>query len=333
MIISFVIPVYNTSQYIQRCVESITSQLEGQENLCEIVIVNDGSTDNSQTIINNLIEQYPSIVSCFEQENKGPGASRNKGLLLSKGKYILFIDSDDYIYPNSLASLIELAKASNADVIDFGVYEKNTQNQLNTYKNHYQEPIQTISGSALLLKHNISGGAWGYLLARTFLLEKNLRMPENIYLEDDFFLAKTILFASDVQIIDTFVYVYDRREESITTSQNKTFKNKKNNDSIILLEEFIKMKSSYILSDDQVKALDRKIKLFAQDIVINLIRLRIDKELIYRTLDKLKDLHLYPLLVTDRSLKYYLFKFVTYRPSFVWIVSQSDLVRKYLSRI
>ena len=101
ILLSFIIPVYNCAHLIQRCIESIVSQ---RISSYEIILVNDGSKDNSLAICKTLAIKYTSI-RVFSHENRGTSSTRNKGLSESNGKYVWFVDADDYIPPGFLPQL------------------------------------------------------------------------------------------------------------------------------------------------------------------------------------------------------------------------------------
>ena len=106
MKLSIVIPVYNVEKYVNRCLLSVLNQ-KVSSNEYEIVIVNDGSTDSSLSIVEEMIESYNNVI-LVSQENAGLSAARNRGLLLAKGDYIWFVDSDDWIDDDSLISIFML---------------------------------------------------------------------------------------------------------------------------------------------------------------------------------------------------------------------------------
>lgn len=112
--LSIIVPVYNVYDYIEGCLESIVNQSLKD---IEVIVVNDGSPDNSQDIIDKYVEKYPKLIKSFIKENGGQGTARNLGLEYAKGKYVSFIDSDDYIDKNFAKEMYELAIKDNADVV------------------------------------------------------------------------------------------------------------------------------------------------------------------------------------------------------------------------
>ena len=111
--ISVIVPVYNTALFLRRCVDSILVQ---QELLKEVILVDDGSTDESGAICDEYAAAYPHIVRVFHQVNQGAGASRNLGLEHAGGEFLSFIDSDDYVEPDMYAGLLNLADEYGADM-------------------------------------------------------------------------------------------------------------------------------------------------------------------------------------------------------------------------
>lgn len=111
--ISVIIPVYNSRKFIRRCLDSIISQTFSE---FEVICIDDGSTDESYTILRRYSQQYKNI-RVVRQQNMGQGLARNKGTALARGKYIKFVDADDYLHPNTLRILYETAEKTKADII------------------------------------------------------------------------------------------------------------------------------------------------------------------------------------------------------------------------
>lgn len=113
--VSVIIPVYNVDPYLRECLESVVNQTLLD---IEIICVNDGSTDNSPAIL----EEYrakDSRITVFTQENRGLSAARNRGMDLARGEYIYFIDSDDYVEPETLERTVHIAEADDLDAVVF----------------------------------------------------------------------------------------------------------------------------------------------------------------------------------------------------------------------
>ena len=125
MLISVIVPVYNTGKYLKKCVDSILNQTIGFNNI-ELIIVNDGSSDDSDSIIKDIINKN-SKIKYFSKENGGQGSARNLGLKHATGEYISFVDSDDWIDTRMYEDLYNIAIKENIDIITCNytkVYDK-----------------------------------------------------------------------------------------------------------------------------------------------------------------------------------------------------------------
>lgn len=112
--VSVIIPVYNVEKYLKKCLDSLVNQTLKE---VEIIVVNDGSPDNSQKIIDKYVKKYPKLIKSFIKENGGQGTARNLGLKYAKGEYISFVDSDDWLDVTALESMYNLAKKDDSDIV------------------------------------------------------------------------------------------------------------------------------------------------------------------------------------------------------------------------
>ena len=130
--ISVIVPVYNAEQYLHECIDSLLKQTK--DNI-EIVLVNDGSTDKSKAIIEEYYHSYDNI-TFVDQPNKGVCIARNAGISASKGKYIGWVDSDDFLKPDALEKLYTLMQKEDADYGYYNIsfFPKNVKNKKAWYK-------------------------------------------------------------------------------------------------------------------------------------------------------------------------------------------------------
>ena len=130
--VSVIIPVYNVQDFLAKCIESVINQTI---NDIQIILVDDGATDNSGQICDEYAKKDKRI-TVIHKQNQGLGFARNTGLDVANGDYIFFLDSDDWILPYSIKELYEIAKQNNADIVCynfFKVYDRN-QNEFNTWQ-------------------------------------------------------------------------------------------------------------------------------------------------------------------------------------------------------
>jgi len=112
--LSIIIPVYNVQEYLAECLES-AYKINGINK--EVIIINDGSTDQSESIINHFFELYPNETIVKNQQNKGQSAARNVGITLASGEYLLFLDSDDYLESSAVSDLLQYAQKYDLDLV------------------------------------------------------------------------------------------------------------------------------------------------------------------------------------------------------------------------
>ena len=117
--VSVIVPVYNTEQYLEKCLDSLVNQTLGD---IEIIIVNDGSPDNSQAIVDKYKEKYPEKIKSIIQSNGGQSSARNNALQYATGEFIMFVASDDYIELDTLERTYNIANNGNYDIVCFNMY-------------------------------------------------------------------------------------------------------------------------------------------------------------------------------------------------------------------
>ena len=125
--VTIVIPVYNSEKYIGRCIDSILNQTFQD---FELLIINDGSKDNSQEVVEEYKSRYPNKITLINQENKGVSKTRNEAIKIANGKYIMFIDNDDYIDNNYIEIYVTKINQTNADIVMGGYRRVNIDNKI-----------------------------------------------------------------------------------------------------------------------------------------------------------------------------------------------------------
>lgn len=215
-LISVILPVYNVGKFIGKCLASIISQ--SYTNM-EIILVNDGSTDNSVEIINEYIDKDERI-KLVNSENKGVSVARNIGLEKSQGDFIVFIDSDDYIAPDFMSYMLAIYKQTNADIcLSMNNFSTKDKEQVK------KDSINTISaekGVAELLYPRIRMGVWNKLWKREFIEKNHFRFLEGQHTgEGLIFMTNAAQYANCIGVGRRKVYCYRLdNDESATTKAN-----------------------------------------------------------------------------------------------------------------
>lgn len=225
--VSVILPVYNASEYLHQCMDSIVGQTLKD---IEIICVDDGSTDNSLEILKEY-EQKDNRVKVIQQKNAGAGAARNNGLSIASGEYLSFLDSDDFFELDMLEKAYEKGKSSNAQVIVFRsdqyredlnefVQVKWTlrEKQLPPYR-----PMNFRSFTGNIFKVFV-GWAWDKLFEREFVEENHLKFQEIRTSNDMLFVFSAVAFAKRVEIVD-LVLAHQRRNnpKSLSNTREKSW--------------------------------------------------------------------------------------------------------------
>jgi len=222
MKVSIVIPVYNVEKQFQRCMNSVMSQ--SYKNL-EIILVNDGSTDRSGEMCDD-IKQIDDRIKVIHQENKGLSGARNSGMNVVSGDYVYFLDSDDYIEIDAIKTLAERAKNSYSEII-IGNYsiinEKNEITKRDLFKKErFTEEMWGSSGEKYRYFFGRSYGttAWNKLYRVDYLKRLKIKFERNdlIFAEDLLFNMKVFLNKPNIEMVNHYSYFYYKVSGSITTT-------------------------------------------------------------------------------------------------------------------
>ena len=219
MKLSVIIPVYNTERYIEKCLDSIANQTMKD---LEIIVVNDGSKDNSEGIINHWAENNKDIdIKCFKKENGGLSSARNFGVEKASGNYISFVDSDDYL-EKDLYKNLEQYMDQNIDLIKFKMATYNENNEIIEKKDGpiFEQVTGEQAFEKLCTQDKFLEVACVYLYKRDFFVKEKFKYEIGTYHEDFGLTPWVIINAKSVISTNIYGYCYLQRENSITTNKN-----------------------------------------------------------------------------------------------------------------
>ncbi len=211
--ISVMIPVYNTSQYLEKCLESITTQSLKE---IEIICVNDGSTDNSLEILRKY-EKKDNRIKIIDKKNEGANKARNEALKLAKGEYCLNIDSDDLIKQDYLKNMYNKAKKEDLDILisDIIYFFPNKEYVEKDLKLDDNKIIDGKEYIKLFFKENFLGYTWNKLIKSKIYKENNLKYNENIFLFDDVeLMLRLSYFCKRIGKLNEAFYCYRQGENN-----------------------------------------------------------------------------------------------------------------------
>ena len=221
-VISVILPVFNSEEFIRKAIESVLAQTFED---FELIIVNDGSTDSSKDIIDSFEDDRIRLIS---QSNQGPGAARNNALRIAEGEYIMYLDSDDWLCHDALEVAYGEITKFGADFTFFKMinfdgerYYENDWFELKTlqsFKNRAFKPSET-PGSIF----DLSVGVCQKIYNRNFLERIDARFPEGIFFEDMPFFYYVFLKAERISIVNRHLYVRRKHTSSITNVVDEKF--------------------------------------------------------------------------------------------------------------
>ena len=236
MRLSIIVPIYNVAPYLRKCVDSLLAQ---DITDYEIILVDDGSTDDSGAIADEILNAHSLIASSpyrptirvINQTNAGLSAARNTGIAAAKGDYILFVDSDDYLQPNTLGTLLEQAERDSLDVLRFRyqnvkesgevfVPHEGMKTDYNDYSSNPADGLNFLNERMWVQCYVVQ------FMVKTEIVRQELFTP-GIYFEDTDWTPRMLLRAKRVASMDLVVYNYLWREGSITLSQKDIAKMRK----------------------------------------------------------------------------------------------------------
>lgn len=215
-LISIIVPTYNVEKYIRTCIESILAQTYRN---VEVIIVNDGSTDQSLAVISDLICSHHNV-KVINQKNQGLSVARNTGIDVATGKYITFVDADDKIMPGFVSSLYQIADKTGADIVR-GSFRDFNGNIPKDWVPDFNVP--TNCGTIVLdqfLSSHISFVVWSSIYRLDFINSNHIRFTPGILLEDGDFTTRAYMLAKLVATSPEPNYAYRIRQGSILTTNN-----------------------------------------------------------------------------------------------------------------
>lgn len=210
--ISIIVPIYNASKYLKKCLDSLVNQTKKE---LEFILINDGSTDDSESIIKSYSDTR---IKYFKRSNHGIGKTRNFGISKSTGKYIMFLDSDDYLEENACEVLYKKIDKERLDLVvcdfyrvvnDSKVIEKNT-----SFKN-----TSLKDNPNLLLNVNLA--PWNKIYRSDLIKNNNIKFIEDLKYEDAPFVVLSLLKSKKIGKVDKTLINYTIHEKSETTVRDE----------------------------------------------------------------------------------------------------------------
>lgn len=210
--ISIIIPVWGVEKYISKCLDSLVNQTLKD---IEIIVVNDGSTDNSQKIIDKYVKKYSDKVKSYIKENGGQGSARNYGIKVSTGEYIAFVDSDDFVELDMFEKMYNKAKQDKADIVVCGSYnvsEDYSNKEKDVFVTNYDTDLENVIFGKMAV--------WNKIYKRNIIIDNKITFKEKVWYEDLAFTLKAIINSSKFSFINESLYDYLIRQGSTMNNSN-----------------------------------------------------------------------------------------------------------------
>lgn len=233
-LVSVILPVYNVEKYIEKCIDSLINQTYKQ---IEILIIDDGSVDDSRVIADRLALK-DNRIKVIHKLNGGVASARNMGLKMAMGDFIIFVDPDDWVTSDHVEYLLKLQSRDNADVcMTTALFTQNGEKQ---NKKIVEKTILPAEAATLLLSPNMYVGSYGKIYRKKWLIDNNLLQNENIYSGEGLhFTVKVVQYANCITVSNKKIYYYRRNvSTSATTKFNiNMFSNNEQSLDIIMQEK------------------------------------------------------------------------------------------------
>lgn len=226
VMISVVVPVYNVEKYINQCIDSILNQTYPY---FELICVDDGSTDNSYEILKKY-EKKDSRVVVIQQQNQYAGVARNRGMEIAKGKYILFLDSDDFIKENTFEVLVERAEKDETDILVFDSYQydNTTEKIINTLwvalkPSMFGTGVKSAKEISDIIFDFTTPVPWNKFYLREFIKQQDIKFQNLKRTNDLFFVYASLACANRIGMLNEKLYFYrDNNKDSLQGSGDET---------------------------------------------------------------------------------------------------------------
>lgn len=236
--LSFIIPLYNSAQWLQKCLYSVLNQ-DIPESEMEIICINDGSPDDSADIAREIAKEHPSII-VIDQENQGPSGARNNGMRHATGKYLCFVDPDDFVEPNVYGGLIRQMEEQQLDMLRFNYQIVNEHYEVipkRPFELRYDYTPQLMTGTQFLSERlDIACNIWRYMYRTEIITKNEIWCYVGDYYDDTPWLPLVLQKAERMNVCDTVVYDYLERSDSLVNAKSPKAVQRKIDGGLMLLE-------------------------------------------------------------------------------------------------
>lgn len=231
--------MYNSAKWLPKCLDSVLNQDVPLDEL-EVICVNDGSPDNSEEVSLQYKEKYPDTIVVISQENQGPSGARNNGMKHATGKYLCFVDPDDYVEPQVFGGLIKKMTDGGLDMLRFN-YQIVDENYKLVEKREFEKqfdysPCFMTGAEFLADRLDTASNIWRYIYRTELIVANEIWCFTGDYFDDTPWLPMVLMKAEKLDICDTVVYDYQERSDSLIKARTLSAVRKKIEGGFLLLK-------------------------------------------------------------------------------------------------
>lgn len=302
--LSIIVPIYNVEPFLWKCVHSLEQQDLAAEHY-EVILVNDGSTDHSGELCTELAKQYENI-KVIEQENQGLSAARNTGMDVARGKYMMFVDSDDYIETNVIGRVVEVAERNQAELCFFLAEAFNEHGSWPTDHQPFAYN-QVYTGEYIMLHGMKVSSVWMNIYLSDFLRQIGLKFHKGLINEDIDFNMMLYPLAHRILFTDILVYHYNCSFSYPSLMRNKDVA--KHRQTLLSTVEIVNDIFRYCESAPVSKGIQRLYRRRMRSTLVSAILTAYkdhqyyDRAFLHTLLDRARGYHLYPIWGRTESWK------------------------------
>lgn len=296
--LSIIISAYNVENYIEKCIKSCFQQ--SLNDSYEVLLIDDGSTDKTIELCNQFIN-IDNKFRIIKQVNSGLGSTRNKGIIEAKGKYLWFLDGDDYLEKNILTEILTKVRKNELDVLalNYKIVD-NDYKVLNKRESIFNIDSKFVTGSKFYRDNYELNYTWLFIFRKELFTKNNLKFQEKINMQDSEIFPKIMQYTNKISILDTYCYYYVQHNNSYTNTKNaeKRFNYFK---SVIIVKNSLENMLTNCENNDLKFGLEKKLILFHKIIFNHLVFNKFDKNWLNKSLKLLKENNLYPIKFRPKS--------------------------------
>lgn len=297
-LLSVIVPMYNDEEYIIRCLESLQNQ-DIEKDKYEIILINDGSQDKTLEYAENFSRNYKNI-KIITQENGGASVARNRGIDEAVGKYIWFVDGDDYVVENRMGILLEKAIGNDLDILSFDTGTSKKIERISVETKEGVELGKVYNGIEYIENVQFGNMVWKSFFKTKFLKETGVRFIKGRYSQDAMFKIEVLSFANRVAFFPLCSYIYFINPDSAAHSKEKNHYTKMIEDYLFVADffsDFIERmkKEKKDISEKCIRRLETRKESFVFFLMVRLLKSQLTYSQVMEEYKILKDKGYLPL--------------------------------------